>query len=216
MKYGIIGINGRMGQQIYNLFDENGHNLVFSFDKDGEYHDENPEVLIDFSLPEVLNTTIKYAQDMEVPTIIGTTGFSNEQLDQIEELSEHVPVVQAYNFSIGIQMLLKMTNFLKNNLPEDWDVEISETHHRFKKDRPSGTAITVADIFDREIHTTSKRLGNVAGDHSVEFGSLGEVLSVNHRALSRRTFAEGVLKSANFILQKDKGYYSFTDVLFQK
>lgn len=215
MKYGLIGINGRMGQEIHKLFQEKGHKLVFSYDKDGEYKKANPEVLIDFSLPEVLDTSIKYAREMEAATIIGTTGYDDEQLYKIENLSKDIPVVQAYNFSIGIQMLLKMTGFLKDNLPEDWDVEISETHHRFKKDRPSGTAITIADVFDKKIHTSSKRLGNVAGDHSVEFGSLGEVLSLNHRALSRRTFAEGVLKSALFIKNRDKGFYSFTDVLFQ-
>ncbi|MCF7886213.1 MAG: 4-hydroxy-tetrahydrodipicolinate reductase [Candidatus Marinimicrobia bacterium] len=216
MKYGVIGINGRMGQEIYELFKEKGHQLVFSYDKDGEYKEDKPEVLIDFSLPEVLETTLEYAREMQVPTIFGTTGYSDQQLAKIEDLSKQIPVVQAYNFSIGIQMLLKTTEFLKDNLPEDWDIEISETHHRFKKDRPSGTAITIADVFDREIHTTSKRLGNVAGDHSIEFGSLGEVLSVNHRALSRRTFAEGVLKSAKFIIQQKTGLYSFQDILFQE
>ena len=216
IKYGVVGINGRMGQEIYNLFQEEGHELVFSFDKDGETKKESPQVLIDFSLPEALPSTLNYARKMETPVVIGTTGYDSEQINKIEELSHELPVVKASNFSIGIQMFLKMTDFLKDNLPEDWDIEISETHHRFKKDRPSGTAKSIADLFDREIPITSRRLGNVAGDHSIEFGSLGEVLSINHRALSRRTFAEGVIKSAEFILHQKPGLYSFSDVLFQK
>ncbi|HMA62349.1 MAG TPA: dihydrodipicolinate reductase C-terminal domain-containing protein [bacterium] len=216
IKYGVIGINGRMGQEIFALFQEEGHELVFSFDKDGEMKKDDPQVLIDFSLPEALGSTIDYARKMEIPVVIGTTGYTSEQIDNIEKLSQELPVVKASNFSIGIQMFLKMTAFLRDNLPNDWDIELSETHHRFKKDRPSGTAKTIADLFDREIPTTSKRLGNVAGNHSIEFGSLGEVLSINHRALSRRTFAEGVLKSVEFILQKKPGLYSFSDVLFQK
>lgn len=214
IKYGVVGINGRMGQEIYNLFQEQGHELVFSYDKDGEMKKESPQVLIDFSLPEALSSTLNYARNMEIPVVIGTTGYDSEQLDNIEELSQELQVVKASNFSIGIQMFLKMTDFLKDNLPEDWDIEISETHHRFKKDRPSGTAKSIANLFDRKIPITSRRLGNVAGDHSIEFGSLGEVLSINHRALSRRTFAEGVLKSAEFILQQKPGLYSFSDVLF--
>jgi len=216
MKYGIIGIKGRMGQEIDSLFTENGHQLVFSYDLDVENKTEQPDVLIDFSLPDALEDTLDFAKDMEVPTVIGTTGYSEDQIDKIKNLSEIVPVVQAYNFSIGIQMLLKMTDFLNTNLSDDWDVEISETHHRFKKDRPSGTALTIADIFDEDIHTSSKRLGNVAGDHTVDFGNLSEIISVSHRALSRRTFAEGVLKSAHFITKKDSGFYSFKDVLFGK
>lgn len=214
MKYGIIGIKGRMGQEIHRLFKEKGHRLVFSFDKDGKMYKSEPDVLIDFSLPDALPNTIKFAGDMQVPAIIGTTGYSAEQLKKIKKLSKTIPVIKASNFSIGIQMFLKLTDFLNDNLPDGWDVEISETHHRFKKDRPSGTALTIADRFDHEIPITSKRLGNVPGDHSLEFGSLGEVLSINHRALSRRTFAEGVLESAKFIIEKNKGYFNFSDVLF--
>ncbi len=98
-----------------------------------------------------------------------------------------------------------------------WDVEISETHHRLKKDKPSGTAKMIQNVFaDREVSTSSHRLGNVPGDHTVSFAGLGEVLSIQHRALSRRTFAEGILKSAEFALNKKNGFYSFTDVVFKK
>ena len=118
------------------------------------------------------------------------------------------------NFSLGIQILLRLTNEANDKL-SDWDVEISETHHRFKKDKPSGTAKMLQEIFtEKEINTSSLRLGNVPGDHSVSFASLGEVLKLEHRAISRRTFAEGILKSAEFALKKDNGFYTFTDVVF--
>jgi 4-hydroxy-tetrahydrodipicolinate reductase len=123
-------------------------------------------------------------------------------------------VVQSYNFSIGIQILLQLTKEANDKLP-DWDVEISETHHRFKKDKPSGTAKMLDEIFkDKKVNTSSFRLGDIPGDHSVNFANLGEVLSINHRALSRRTFAEGILKSADFALTKGNGFYSFTEVVF--
>ncbi len=215
MKFGIIGINGRMGQEIKNLFQEYGSNIVFSFDKDGENKTDKPDILIDFSLPEVFEKTLEFTLKMKVPLIIGTTGLSDDQLRKLREISSEVPVVQSYNFSIGIQMLLKATEMLNDNLP-DWDVEISETHHRFKKDKPSGTAIMIQNIFDKNVNTSALRLGNVAGDHSVSFGSLGEIVTVSHRALSRRTFAEGVYKSAQFLKHKTNGLYTFKEVIFSK
>jgi 4-hydroxy-tetrahydrodipicolinate reductase len=159
---------------------------------------------------------LTFANGFNVPLIIATTGLSNEQISQLKKYSDKKPVVQSYNFSIGIQILLELTKVANEKLP-DWDVEISETHHRFKKDKPSGTAKMIQKIFEgRDIHTTSHRLGNVPGDHTVNFAGLGEVISIQHRALSRRTFAEGILKSAEFSLKKEKGFYSFTDVVFNK
>jgi 4-hydroxy-tetrahydrodipicolinate reductase len=124
------------------------------------------------------------------------------------------PVVQSYNFSIGIQMLLKCTEMLNENL-SDWDIEISETHHRFKKDKPSGTAIMIKNLIGRDVNISSLRLGNVPGNHSVSFGGLGEVIKITHSATSRRTFSEGVLKSILFVMDKKNGLYSFNEVLFQ-
>jgi 4-hydroxy-tetrahydrodipicolinate reductase len=94
-----------------------------------------------------------------------------------------------------------------------WDVEIVETHHRFKKDKPSGTAKMIKESLDKDVPISSLRLGNVAGDHVLYMANLGEVLSISHRALSRRAFAEGVLKSAEFVINKKNGYFTFTDVI---
>ena len=215
IKFGLIGGSGRMGQEIELLLEESGHKCVFKYDILGEWKSGDPEVMIDFSLPRAFKSTISYVNKYKIPLIIGTTGLSAAQLDVLKSLSKKVPVIQSYNFSVGIQMLLKCTEMLKENLP-DWDVEISETHHRFKKDKPSGTALMIKNIIGREVNISSLRLGNVPGNHTVSFGGLGEVISLTHSATSRRTFTEGVLKSILFIMDKKDGLYSFREVLFQK
>ncbi len=216
MKYGLIGATGRLGKEVVNVFAEHDHELVFTFDLTGEWIEKEPEIIIDASLPDVFNSTIKFVNQFNVPLIIATTGLSAENMDELMKISENHPVVQSYNFSIGIQVLLQLTNLANEKLP-DWDVEISETHHRFKKDKPSGTAKMMQQIFEnKKVNTSSLRLGNVAGEHSVDFASLGEVLTISHKATSRRAFAEGILKSAEFVIKKEKGFYTFTDVVFGK
>jgi 4-hydroxy-tetrahydrodipicolinate reductase len=216
MKYGLVGASGKMGKEVISVFAEHNNELVFSFDIQGEWKQSDPEILIDCSLPEAFDKMLVFAKSFNVPLIVATTGLSEENLNQLKKYAERKPVVQSYNFSEGIQILLELTRMANDKLP-DWDVEISETHHRFKKDKPSGTAKMIQKIFeDREISVSSHRLGNVPGDHTVSFAGLGEVISIQHRALSRRTFAEGILKSAEFALKKNNGFYSFTDVVFEE
>jgi 4-hydroxy-tetrahydrodipicolinate reductase len=216
MKYGLIGASGKLGKEVINVFADHNHELVFTFDLTGEWIQSEPEILIDCSLPEAFAKVIDFADGYKIPLIVATTGLKEEDLKNINELAKKVCVVQSYNYSLGIQILLQLTKKANELLP-DWDVEISETHHRFKKDKPSGTAKMLQEIFeDKNVNTSSFRLGNVPGDHSISFAGLGEVISLEHRALSRRTFAEGILLSADFALNKEKGFYSFTDVVFNK
>ena len=216
MKYGIIGATGRLGKEVVNVFADHNHELVFTYDLTGEWIENEPEIIVDASLPEVFNNSVGFVKQFKVPLIIATTGLTDTNLKELKKLSETHPVVQSYNFSVGIQVLLQLTKLANEKLP-DWDVEISETHHRFKKDKPSGTAKMMQEIFgDKEVNTSSLRLGNVPGDHSVNFAGLGEVLSVSHRATSRRTFAEGILKSAEFAMKKKSGFYTFTEVVFSE
>lgn len=214
MKYGLVGASGKLGKEVVTVFTDSKNELVFSFDISGDWKQSNPEILIDCSLPEAFDKMMTFAKEFNVPLIVATTGLSEDNISNLKEYAKRKPVIQSYNFSIGIQILLELTKTAYSKVP-DWDIEISETHHRFKKDKPSGTAKMIQNIFGgKEIHTTSHRLGNVPGDHTVNFAGLGEVISIQHRALSRRTFAEGILKSAEFALQKEKGFYSFTDVIF--
>lgn len=216
MKYGLIGETGRLGSEVKSIFSENDEELVFTYSLDGESISKKPEIIIDCSLPDVFATTVKHVKEFGVPLIIATTGLNTGHINELYKLAKRVPVIQSYNFSVGIQILLKLTEEV-NNLVPDWDVEVTETHHRFKKDKPSGTAKMIEKIFgDRIINTSSLRLGNIPGDHVVNFGGLGEVLSVSHRAISRRTFAEGIYRSAQFALNVKPGFYTFTDVIFDK
>jgi len=216
MKCGLIGATGRLGKEVVNVFADHNHELVFTYDLTGEWIEKEPEIIIDASLPEVFNDSVKFVEQFNVPLIIATTGLTDDNLIELKKLSETYTVVQSYNFSAGIQVLLQLTKLANEKLPE-WDVEISETHHRFKKDKPSGTAKMIQEIFgEKVVNTSSLRLGNVPGDHSVNFAGLGEVLSISHRATSRITFAEGILKSAEFAMKKESGFYSFTDVVFSK
>jgi 4-hydroxy-tetrahydrodipicolinate reductase len=214
-KYGIIGASGKMGKEIESVFSESENQCVFKYDLDGESKSERPELLIDFSLPDVFPKTIEYVKSFDIPLIIGTTGLSTKQINELKQLSKQVSIVQSYNFSIGIQLLLKCIEAVKDEV-KDWDIEIEEVHHRFKKDKPSGTAMMIKNALDDNIPISSLRLGNVPGIHTVQFGSLGEIIKLEHQALSRRTFADGVLKSAYFILKKQNGFYSFKDVINNK
>ncbi len=214
IKYGVVGYKGRLGSEVVNVFTEVGHELVYKFDIDGETQSAVPQVIIDCSLPDALEKTLSTVSKNTIPLVLATTGLNENDFTKLKKLSSKLPVVQSFNYSVGIQMLLKLTRIAHEKLP-DWDVEIEETHHRFKKDKPSGTAKMIENVFkDKKVNVSSLRLGNVAGDHIVSFGGLGEVLSIKHSATSRRTFAEGILRSAVFIIKKKKGLYSFTDVVF--
>jgi 4-hydroxy-tetrahydrodipicolinate reductase len=213
IKYGIVGASGRLGNEVKNVFSESENELVFSYSLEGEWKTNTPKVLIDCSLPEVLDKTISYVKEFYSPLVIATTGLSKSQMQLLKELSKTVAVVQSYNYSIGVQVLLRLVKSAKEKLP-DWDVEIEEIHHRFKKDKPSGTAKMIQDIFEgKEINISSLRLGNIPGDHTIHFGGLGEVLTIKHHAISRRTFAEGILKAAEFVIQQKPGFYNFSDVI---
>ncbi len=214
MKYGIIGYSGRMGQAIEELFSDAGHELVYQKDENGEKEIEKPEVIIDFSLKEAFPETVRVIEEKEVPLVIGTTGLDEADFEKLEQLAEKLPVIQSFNFSIGINILSELIKKVNQYVDEDWDIEVSETHHRFKKDKPSGTAIMLGDLIDRdELEMHSKRLGSEFGEHEVDFASTGEVLTLKHRAYSREAFTRGVLMSAEKIMELDAGFYSFSDIL---
>jgi len=213
INYGLLGSTGKLGKEVQQVFGEHQFNLVYELSLESETEKGIPQILIDCSLPENFENTLSLAKRFHCPLIVATTGLSAAQLEALKTLAETVPVVQSYNYSLGIQILLKLISEVQKYV-DDWDIEISETHHRFKKDKPSGTAIMIRNAVEKsEVNISSLRLGNVFGEHTISFGGLGEVLSISHSASSRRTFAEGIFRSALFLLKKEKGFYTFTDVI---
>lgn len=214
MRYGVVGFSGRMGKEVIETFNERGHELVYRLDVEREIVDGEPQVILDFSRPEAVEKTVEACRKFRSALVIGTTGLGEKELKMIEELSKDVPVIQSYNFSVGIHVMRKIVKLL-NDILKDWDVEIVEAHHRFKKDAPSGTALLLKRAMGREVPVHSIRAGGIPGDHLVIFGDVGEVLEVKHRALSRKTFALGALKAAEFLLKVGKpGMYDFEEVIF--
>jgi len=188
-----------------------------------------------------VDVALKNAQickDHQKPIVIGTTGFEQNHLDSLKDISGHIPVVFSPNMSLGVNMLFKLLEIaLKALKDKGYDVEISEIHHRFKKDAPSGTALRLLDIIKKEISNTHEvfgregiapreenevgvfalRGGDVVGEHTVYMFGMGERLELTHRATDRRIFAKGSLESAKWVYEKSKtsskGFYSMFDVL---
>ncbi|MDQ3498121.1 MAG: 4-hydroxy-tetrahydrodipicolinate reductase [Actinomycetota bacterium] len=193
---------------------------------------ESAEVLIEFTTPEATVKHLSYGK----PHVIGTTGLSDEQLARVEEASHGVPIIRAPNMSVGVNLMREVVREISAKLGEDYDIEVVETHHNNKKDAPSGTALFLAHaaaegrarnldevaVYGREglaprqegeIGIHALRGGAVVGEHRLIFYSGGEEVEVVHRALSRRTFADGALRAARFAANAQAGLYSMADVL---
>ncbi len=200
--------------------------------------DIDADVMIDFSLPEGTENRIPEAVERKVAMVIGTTGMSKEQEAQVLEASKFIPIIHASNYSLGVNLLLKVTAEVAKALGGDFDIEITEAHHNQKVDSPSGTALALAksicestgrdvdsDLVHgregrpgkrtrKEIGMHAIRMGSVVGDHSVFFGSEYEIIEVAHRAQTRDVFAAGAVRAAKWLCGKKPGMYSMEDVLF--
>ncbi len=210
MKYGLIGSSGRMGLEIQSVFTK--HVLSLTLDEEKEWLGGPPDVIVDFSSSNVTPRTIELCREHNSGLVIGTTALSGEQIEMLRELGETVPVVQSFNFSMGINILKMIIREFSPYL-QNWDIEMIESHHVKKKDAPSGTAILLRDATGRDCNISSLRLGGVPGDHSLLFANEGEVIEFSHRAISRRVFALGALKAAEFVSERERGFYSFEEVL---
>ncbi|MDK2946727.1 4-hydroxy-tetrahydrodipicolinate reductase [Geotoga petraea] len=216
MKYGLIGYSGKMGKAIKELFDKNGHKLVYWKDSEKEEEIEKPEIIIDFSIKSAFLETLRIIEEKEVPLIIGTTGLDENDFEKLREISKKVPVIQSFNFSIGINIMTELLKKMNDFIDDSYDIEITETHHRFKKDKPSGTAILLKNIIDKEVEEIhSKRLGSEFGEHEIEFATTGEIIKLTHRAYSREAFTKGVLLSAKRINNLENGLYTFKEILMR-
>ncbi|MBC7321873.1 MAG: 4-hydroxy-tetrahydrodipicolinate reductase [Acetomicrobium sp.] len=211
MRYGLVGSTGRMGQEIQKAFAD--HTLCMTVDAEKTWSDgTQPEVIVDFSNRSSLTNTVNLCVENGSALVIGTTGLNEDDFSMLRELGKDVPVVQSYNFSVGVN-ILKMILASYSKLLEDWDSEIVEIHHNKKKDAPSGTAIMLQDALQKPAVMHSLRMGGIPGDHSVIFANEGEVLSFNHRAISRAVFAYGALEAAEFARTANPGFYTFEEVL---
>jgi len=194
-------------------------------------------VLVEFSVPAASLEHLRLVAAAGARAVIGTTGFSAAQRDEIAALARRVPIMLAPNMSVAVTLAFKLLPIMARALGDDYDVEITEIHHRFKKDAPSGTAVRMAEIVAealgrdlrkagvygreglpgertrQEIGVMSLRSGDVVGEHTVSFGTLGERLELTHRAHSRDTFARGALRAARWIAGQPPGLYSMADVL---
>jgi 4-hydroxy-tetrahydrodipicolinate reductase len=194
-------------------------------------------ILIEFSVPEASLAHARVVARQRGRAVIGTTGFTAAQREELAVIGRSIPILVAPNMSVGVNVAFRILADMARMLGDDYDVEIVETHHRFKKDAPSGTALRMAEVvaqalgrdlaqtavYDRhdrlvertrkEIGMAALRSGDVVGEHTVSFGALGERLELTHRAQSRDNFARGALRAARFVAGAGPGLYSMQDVL---
>lgn len=195
------------------------------------------DVVIDFTQTGSSIEHLKLASSKGKAMVIGTTGFSKDQIMEIGSLAKNVPVILAPNMSVGVNLLLKVLQDVARVLGDEYDIEIVEAHHRLKKDAPSGTALKMAQVIadavnrnldevavyarkgligertKKEIGIQTVRAGDIVGEHTVLFGGLGERIEITHKASSRDTFARGALKAALWVHDRPAGLYDMQDVL---
>lgn len=195
------------------------------------------DVLIDFTRPEGTLNHLQVCREFGVAAVIGTTGFSEAQMSEIEELALHMAIVMAPNMSVGVNVTLKLLEMAAKALSTGYDIEIIEAHHRHKVDAPSGTALkmgeVIADALGRDLKDCAVyaregvtgerdpssigfatiRGGDVVGDHTVLFAGIGERIEISHKSSSRVTYAQGSLRAARFLQGKKSGLFDMLDVL---
>jgi 4-hydroxy-tetrahydrodipicolinate reductase len=195
------------------------------------------DVLIDFTLPEASLGHLKACAELGKAIVIGSTGFTKEQMAEVAKLVQKAPCVLSPNMSIGVNLCFKVLAEIAKTIGEDYDMEIVEAHHRMKKDAPSGTAMKMAQVLaaavnrnldevgvyarkgmigertKQEIGIQTLRAGDIVGEHTVLFAGKGERIEITHRAHSRDTFAAGAVRAAKWVVGKKPGLYDMQDVL---
>jgi 4-hydroxy-tetrahydrodipicolinate reductase len=218
----LIGAAGRMGKTIAELaIDDPKIEIAARCDLGDAIESamKDCDVAIDFSHADAIAGICSAALSNRKALVVGTTGHSQEQRRLIDRTAQSVPIVLASNFSVGVNVLFWLTRQAAELLGADFTAEIVETHHKMKKDAPSGTAKTLAEILkvtqkiQGEIPIQSIREGDVVGEHTVIFSGPGERLELIHRAASREIFARGALRAAEWIVGREPGLYSMQDVL---
>ncbi|MEQ9115328.1 MAG: 4-hydroxy-tetrahydrodipicolinate reductase [Rickettsiales bacterium] len=246
MKIGITNVNGRMGKALINTAKEDESitisvgfsnkettKTIFRTTTNIESLALDSDVIIDFSNPKLLLQLLKEQVLIQksIPLVIGTTGISETEHRKIEKLSQYIPIVQDYNMSIGINLICSTLPYFLETL-KDFDVDITDKHHKYKTDSPSGTTKKILDIINSygkntiynetfpdkqrprdSVGINVIRAGNIFGQHDISFVSKHETININHTALDRELFAEGAIKAAKWLRDKSPGLYSMKDVL---
>lgn len=237
IKIAISGALGKMGQVLKKqiLLDETleyiggydrkrSEQIVDKLDDLGSF-----DVLIDFSTPTILPTLLDFAKKHHKALVLATTGYSEDDFLLIKSYSQHIPIFYSANYSVGIHLLTKALKVVSSQIDSNYDIEMIDKHHRYKKDSPSGTAFKLYDAVngalnekralihggtnEKGIHVHSLRLGNYVGEHTVIFSNLSETLEFTHIAHDKSVFAEGAIKAAKFIKDKKSGLFGMDDLL---
>ena len=236
----INGSKGKMGQALKEAVNANSKvEYGAGFDKGDSLKDslDDFDVLIDFSRPEASLNALSTCKESSKAMVIGTTGFSDSELNLINQASKEIPIVFAPNMSVGVNLTLKILETSAKVIGPDSSIEIIEAHHRYKVDSPSGTALKMGEvvanalgrdlskcaIYGREgieeprdqntIGFSSIRGGDVVGEHTVAFFMDGERVEITHKASSRMIYANGAVRAAHWLIDKPSGLYSMQDVL---
>jgi len=202
----VFGSRGRIGSSLVSLIQSHAGYKT-------EDQLEKADVAIDFSSPLGTQEILKQVVRLKKPIVIGTTGHSPENQATISLASQEIPILFSPNFSLGMGSCLEAAALLAKQLKNQASIDIIETHHLHKKDRPSGTALLLAQAMkSKEIPIHSLRAGDTLGDHTVIFTLEGERIELKHQVYSRNVFARGALKAAVFLCGQDPGLYSVKDL----
>ena len=248
----ITGCMGRMGQQLIKSSKSNNNFKLVSLtenikinkkfngikpEPNTEIAFEKTDIIIDFTVPKCTIEVLKIASKLKKRMVIGTTGFTQKEDKIIKNYSKKIPILKAGNMSLGVNLLMYLTEIASKSLGDNYLSKIFEIHHKHKKDYPSGTALMlgkgIADgknkdllnligkkflnkknfPYGKKINFNSIRKGEIIGEHEVKFSSGKEIITLNHEAFDRRLYSDGALTAAKWLMKKKPGLYSMRDLL---
>ena len=249
---GVTGCMGRMGQQIIKSLKSNKNFKLVALTEIKEINKKingikisqntlenlkKTDLIIDFTIPKCTFEILKIATKLKKRVVIGTTGFTKKEEIKIKEYSKKIPILKAGNMSLGINLLMYLTELTSSSLNDNFLYKISEVHHKYKKDYPSGTALMLGNgiaigknknfynlvgkkylnkkkfPYGKKINFNSIRKGEIIGEHEVKFSSGKEIITLNHEAFDRALYSEGALTAAKWLMTKKPGLYSMRDLM---
>ena len=252
IKLTITGCLGRMGQQLIKSANKDNRFKIISLTENkilkkkisgllpnlnSEEAFKKTDVIIDFTIPKCTLEVLRFAVKQKKRLIIGTTGFSKKEENIIKNFSKKIPILKAGNMSLGINLLMFLTEITSKSLGNNFKSKIFEAHHKFKKDHPSGTAMMLGEgiatgknknlykiigkkylnknsfPYGQKINFNSVRKGKIIGEHQVLFSSGKEIIRLNHEAFDRTLYSEGALTAAKWLINKKPGLYSMRDLM---